>query len=116
MRNKRKSGVAGFLSALSQPVTAPPKPPSEDISTASASGSAVGSALRKREPLGEVEDRDQNDARPSKRQKVAGLLGPGYEEFDASHLVPFVTKASELPKHLNKCTLHPVSQYLQRGI
>lgn len=114
MRNKRKSGVAGFLSALSQPVTAPPKPPSEDIPTASASGPAVGSALRKREPLDEVDGRDQNGERPSKRQKVAGLLGPGYEEFDASHLVPFIAKASELPKHLSKCTLQTVSNYLQR--
>ncbi|KAG9016587.1 hypothetical protein FRB90_002921 [Tulasnella sp. 427] len=105
MRNKRKSGVAGFLSALAQPVVPPTQPPASgqpDLPNISAPGPALGSGLLKRDLSRSTDVEVNTDERPSKRRKVAGILGPGYEEFDASDLVPFATKASEIPKHLSK--------------
>ncbi|TFY77690.1 hypothetical protein EWM64_g6324 [Hericium alpestre] len=39
--------------------------------------------------------------RPSKKRKV-GMLGSGYERFDATGLVPYYSDASQVPEHLQK--------------
>ncbi|KAI0692442.1 RNA cap guanine-N2 methyltransferase-domain-containing protein [Cytidiella melzeri] len=39
---------------------------------------------------------------PSHKKRKTGLLGPGYEEFDATGLVPYYTESSEVPEHLRK--------------
>ncbi|KIJ38475.1 hypothetical protein M422DRAFT_50002 [Sphaerobolus stellatus SS14] len=41
---------------------------------------------------------------PSKKRKVAieGLLGPGYEKYDATGLVPFYRKPKDVPENLKK--------------
>lgn len=47
-------------------------------------------------------DEDASIARTNKKRK-AGLLGAGYERYDATGLVPYYTDASEVPEHLRKC-------------
>ncbi|KAI0091634.1 RNA cap guanine-N2 methyltransferase-domain-containing protein [Irpex rosettiformis] len=39
---------------------------------------------------------------PSHKKRKTGLLGPGYEEYDATGLAPHYTDASEVPEHLKK--------------
>lgn len=46
---------------------------------------------------------DQDEAGPSKKKRKIGLLGPGYEKYDATSLVPYYTDASEVPDRLRKC-------------
>lgn len=41
---------------------------------------------------------------PVHKKRKIGLLGPGYEKYDATGLVPYYTDASEVPEHLKKCT------------
>lgn len=41
---------------------------------------------------------------PVHKKRKTGLLGPGYEKYDATGLVPYYTDASEVPEHLKKCT------------
>lgn len=38
-----------------------------------------------------------------KRKRATGLLGAGYEDVDATALVPFYTDASQVPAALQKC-------------
>ncbi|KAI0825643.1 RNA cap guanine-N2 methyltransferase-domain-containing protein [Irpex lacteus] len=39
---------------------------------------------------------------PVHKKRKTGLLGPGYEKYDATGLVPYYTDASEVPEHLKK--------------
>ncbi|GJJ13907.1 hypothetical protein Clacol_008164 [Clathrus columnatus] len=39
---------------------------------------------------------------PLKRRKLTGLLGPGWEDYDATNLVPFYVEPSEVPQDLRK--------------
>lgn len=49
---------------------------------------------------------DQQSTRGQvKRRKLAGLLGEGWEEYDATNSVPFYTAPSEVPEKLKKCKL-----------
>lgn len=41
------------------------------------------------------------DARPNKKRKV-GVLGAGWEKYDATGLVPFYTHQTQVPEHLQK--------------
>lgn len=52
----------------------------------------------------------RNDVRQPKKKKrkvVAdsseGLLGPGWERYDASRVVPHFTHMKQVPAHLKKC-------------
>jgi len=50
-----------------------------------------------------------DEPRPRKKRKTTsapqktGLLGPGYEKYDATGLVPYYKHAREVPTHLKKC-------------
>ena len=41
---------------------------------------------------------------PPHKKRKTGLLGPGYEEYDATGLAPYYTDAADVPEHLKKCT------------
>jgi len=56
--------------------------------------------------VGEKRAADQAFATPppaKKRKVVDGLLGPGYEKYDATGLVPFYKKMKDVPDRLKKC-------------
>lgn len=44
-----------------------------------------------------------------KRRKLTGLLGEGWEKYDATNSVPFYTKSSEVPERLVKCEFFMLS-------
>ena len=50
------------------------------------------------------ETESTDDAGPSTKKRKVGLLGPGYEKYDATGLVPYFTEPSEVPERLRKCT------------
>ncbi|KAG8904077.1 hypothetical protein FRB99_002313 [Tulasnella sp. 403] len=91
---RRATGLAAFATLLSQPDDRSGDPSSEPSASnavapsSASSGSAIASTTV--------------TERPAKRRKTSGLLGPGYEEYDATGTVPFYTKASEVPPHLRK--------------
>ncbi|KAF8530982.1 RNA cap guanine-N2 methyltransferase-domain-containing protein [Gautieria morchelliformis] len=41
-------------------------------------------------------------SRPAKKQKLEGLLGPGWEKYDATNVVPFYQKHKDVPEALKK--------------
>ncbi|KAF8577896.1 S-adenosyl-L-methionine-dependent methyltransferase [Ramaria rubella] len=41
-------------------------------------------------------------SRPAKKQKLEGLLGPGWEKYDATNVVPFYRKQKDVPEMLRK--------------
>lgn len=87
MPTKRKAiGLASFASLLAEPVEA--SGPSATPST-QASETAAGFT--------------DHDERPAKKRRQVGLLGEGYEISDATGMVPFFQKASDVPRHLQKC-------------
>ena len=51
---------------------------------------------------------NSDEAGPSRKKRKVGLLGPGYEKYDATGLAPYYTDASEVPDRLRKCT-YPVA-------
>lgn len=100
-----------------------------DSASDSTSGDASPSigVVRKADALDEVEpdeeeaaetrggkgkSREKGQSTPARKKRKVGLLGPGYENVDATGLVPFYTDASEVPAHLRKCTPLPASTLL----
>lgn len=63
--------------------------------------STVAGVTRKASELQE----DQPTESRSKKRKV-GLLGPGYEKYDATGLAPHYTHISQVPDNLKKCELN----------
>ncbi|KAI0343309.1 S-adenosyl-L-methionine-dependent methyltransferase [Trametopsis cervina] len=58
---------------------------------------------KKTRSASQLEDNDPStSAQPLQKKRKTGLLGPGYEEYDATGLVPYYTDASEVPEHLRK--------------
>jgi trimethylguanosine synthase len=49
------------------------------------------------------EAQDADVAGPLTKKRKVGLLGPGYEKYDATGLVPYYTEPSEVPDRLRKC-------------
>jgi len=52
-----------------------------------------------------AEPESQSSSRPAKKQKLEGLLGPGWEKYDATNTVPFYQKQKDVPEVLKKCEL-----------
>lgn len=48
--------------------------------------------------------RRASDGSPPGKKRKVGLLGPGYEKYDATGLVPYYTDPTEVPERLKKCT------------
>ena len=44
-----------------------------------------------------------SESRPAKKQKFEGLLGPGWEKYDATNVVPFYQRQKDVPEKLRKC-------------
>jgi trimethylguanosine synthase len=52
------------------------------------------------------DEQEQAQSRPAKKQKLEGLLGPEWERYDATNVVPFYQKQKDVPEMLKKCELH----------
>ena len=78
--------------------------PASVLSSLSSAAATAGNAFltgTKRPP-----DPDApSESRPTKKQKLEGLLGPGWEKYDATNVVPFYRTQKEVPERLRKCEL-----------
>ena len=93
LRQVNVSGLSRFLQAFDEP--------SSSQTADDASMIAGPSTSRpKRESESNIID---SETRPTSGKRIAGLLGPGNETYDATGLVPFYTDASQVPTHLQKC-------------
>ena len=115
-RNANLSGLARFVTeAFGSPgqSTRSTTPPAHvDYKDASRGAHTEDVEPRTTPSASEVmNDTGGDTARPKKRRKVSNFLGSGKGRYDATGLVPFYQKASEVPVHLQKCT----STYLSRS-
>jgi trimethylguanosine synthase len=65
-------------------------------SAASSAGNTVASVKR-------AAPDTPSQSRPAKKQKLEGLLGLGWEKYDATDVVPFYQKQKDVPDTLKKC-------------
>ena len=90
-RNKRPGSL---LSGLSPSVLS-------SISSAATATANTSVAGTKRPAVSDA----PAESRPAKKQKLEGLLGPGWEKYDATNVVPFYQKQKDVPERLRKCEL-----------
>lgn len=103
---KRRSAFAGLsrfaFEAFGNPDAQPSKP--EIVPDEQAHGASNASNKHTR-PISQLEHEPLAPGEPSRKKHKTGLLGPGYERYDATGLTPYYTDPSEVPEHLRKCTL-----------
>ena len=74
-------------------------------SLSSAAGTNENTVVGTRRPA--EPDTPLPQSRPAKKQKLEGLLGPGWEQFDATNVVPFYQEQKDVPEKLKKCEHNP---------
>lgn len=79
----------------------------EQVTFASSSGTARTASQVEDEEAEEGQESQNAVKRPTKKRKV-GLLGPGYEKYDATGLVPHYTNMKQVPEKLRKCEFYPL--------